>query len=119
MSNIGFSSPDWGMAGYYAQEDAYQKWEEYREEQFENERRNYESQKEEVLNFAQFVADAYRESADGEDYETESWREWLANDSALVDDDLNKAVLFAIREEEPFTFAEAIDDLAFGRFKIS
>ena len=47
----------------------------------------------------------------GEEYDTETWREWLAAESARVDDDLNKAVMFAIREEEDFTFAEAIDGL--------
>lgn len=112
MSNIGYSSPDWGMAGYYAQEDAAQKWEEYQEHLYDQELKNYESQKEKVLQFARFVADAYRESADGEEYSTETWREWLAEDAAWIDDDLNKAVMFAIREEEDFTFAEAIDGLA-------
>ena len=45
MSNIGYSSPDWGMAGYYAQEDAAQKWEEYQEYLYDQELKNYESQK--------------------------------------------------------------------------
>lgn len=119
MSNVGFSSPDWGMAGYYAQEDAAQKWEEYQEYLYDQERKNYEVNKERCLQFASKIAKAYQDESDGEEYSTETWREWLANDSALVDDDLNRAVIFAIREEEPFTFAEAIDDLAFGRFKIS
>lgn len=111
MSNIGFSSPDWGMSGYYAQEDAAQKWEEYQEYLYDRERKNYETNKDRVLQFAAKIAKAYQEESDGEEYNTETWRECLAAESAWIDDDLNKAVMFAIREEEDFTFAEAIDGL--------
>ncbi len=113
MSNIGFSSPDWGMSGYYAQEDAAQKWEEYQEYLYDRERKNYETNKEQVLQFAGKIAKAYQDESDGEEYSTETWREWLAEESSWIDDDLNKAVMFAIREEEDFTFAEAIDGLAY------
>lgn len=111
MSNIGYSSPDWGMADYYAQEDAAQKWEEYQEYLYDQERKNYEVNKERCLQFASKIAKAYQDESDGEEYSTETWREWLAEDAAWVDDDLNKAVMFAIREEEDFTFTEAIDGL--------
>lgn len=119
MSNIGFSSPDWGMAGYYAQEDAAQKWEEYQEYLYDREQKNYESNKERVLQFAAETAKAYQDESDGEEYSTETWREWLAEESAWIDDDLNKAVMFAIREEEDFTFAEAIDGLAYKHIEKS
>ena len=110
--SIGYTSPDWGMSGYYAQEDAAQKWEEYQEYLYDREQKNYESNKDRVLQFAAEIAKAYQEESDGEEYNTETWRECLAAESAWIDDDLNKAVMFAIREEEDFTFAEAIDGLA-------
>lgn len=109
--SIGYTSPDWGMSGYYAQEDAAQKWEEYQEYLYDREQKNYESNKDRVLQFAAEIAKAYQEESDGEEYNTETWRECLAAESAWIDDDLNKAVMFAIREEEDFTFAEAIDGL--------
>lgn len=117
--SIGYLSPDWGMSGYYAQEDAAQKWEEYQEYLYDREQKNYESNKDRVLQFAAETAKAYQGESDGEEYDTETWRELLANDAAWVDDDLNKSVMFAIREEEDFTFAEAIDGLAYKHIEKS
>lgn len=74
MSNIGYSSSDWGMAGYYAQEDATQKWEEYQEYLYDRERKNYETNKERVLQFAAETAKAYQDESNGEEYSTETWR---------------------------------------------
>ena len=59
--SIGYLSPDWGMAGYYAQEDAAQKWEEYQEYLYDQERKNYETNKERVLQFAAKIAKAYQD----------------------------------------------------------
>ena len=115
MSGIGYSFPDWGMAAYYAQEDAKQRLEEYHEYLDGQEREIYEQNKERVLLFVAQQANQYRlelEDAGIDDYNDQGWREFLADGAALESDEIMRAVTWAIKDGKDFTFCDEIDGLA-------
>lgn len=99
-----YSSPDWGMGGYYAREDMRQAWDDW---EVEN-RRLHES---ELLEIAKKSAREFIRDADGEPYKQEDWEMYLKEDSC-VDKDTEEAMTCAIDEREWFTRAEYIDSLA-------
>lgn len=115
MSGIGYSSPDWGMAAYYAQEDAKQRLEEYQEYLDGQERKIYEQNKERVLLFVAQQANQYRiglEDAGIDDYSLQGWREFLADSATLESNEIMRAVTWAIKDGKDFTFCDEIDGLA-------
>lgn len=108
MGIIGYSSPDWGMGGYYAREDMRQAWDDW---EVEN-RRLHES---ELIEIAKKSAREFIEDADGEPYAQEDWETYLSEDARSVDKDTEAAMNYAIDEKEWFTRAEYIDSLANAR----
>ncbi len=66
----------------------------------------------------QFAADPPKPTktkATAKNTSTETWREWLPKQSSWIDDDLNKAVMFAIREEEDLRLPKLLDGLVGGQ----
>lgn len=115
MSGIGYSSPDWGMSAYYAQEDAKQRLEGYQEYLDGQEREIYEQNKERVLLFVAQQANQHRlelKDAGIDDYDLQGWREFLADGAALESNEIMRAVTWAIKDGEDFTFCDEIDGLA-------
>lgn len=108
MGIIGYSSPDWGMGGYYAREDMRQAWDDWEAEN----RRLHES---ELIEIAKKSAREFIEDADGEPYAQEDWETYLSEDARSVDKDTEAAMNYAIDEKEWFTRAEYIDSLANAR----
>lgn len=100
-----YSSPDWGMGGYYAREDRRQAWDDWEAEN----RRLHES---ELLEIAKKSAREFIRDADGEPYAQEDWEMYLTEDASRVDKDTEEAMTCAIDEREWFTRAEYIDSLA-------
>lgn len=100
-----YSSPDWGMGGYYAREDMRQAWDDWEAEN----RRLHES---ELLEIAKKSAREFIRDADGEPYAQEDWETYLLEDARSVDKDTEDAMNYAIDEKEWFTRAENIDSLA-------
>ena len=105
MGIIGYSSPDWGMGGYYAREDMRQAWDDW---EVEN-RLLHES---ELLEIAKKSAREFICDADGEPYAQEDWETYLTEDASRADKDTEDAMNYAIDEKEWFTRAEYIDSLA-------
>ncbi|WP_196428086.1 hypothetical protein [Neisseria polysaccharea] len=105
MGIIGYSSPDWGMGGYYAREDMRQAWDDWEAEN----RRLHES---ELIEIAKKSAREFIRDADGEPYAQEDWETYLTEDASCVDKDTEAAMNYAIDEREWFTLAEYIDSLA-------
>lgn len=103
-----YSSPDWGMGGYYAREDMRQAWDDW---EVEN-RLLHES---ELIEIAKKSAREFIEDADGEPYAQEDWETYLSEDARSVDKDTEAAMNYAIDEKEWFTRAEYIDSLANAR----
>ena len=104
MGIIGYSSPDWGMGGYYAQENMKQLLDDWKEE-------NRSLHESELLKIAKKSAREFIEDADGEPYKQEDWETYLKEDSCF-DKDTKAAMNYAIDEKEWFTRAENIDSLA-------
>lgn len=104
MGIIGYSSPDCGMGGYYAQEDIQQLLDDWEAEN----RRLHES---ELIEIAKKSAREFIHDADGEPYKQEDWETYLKEDSC-ADKDTEAAMNYAIDEKEWFTRAENIDSLA-------
>lgn len=104
MGIIGYSSPDCGMGGYYAQEDIQQLLDDWEAEN----RLLHES---ELIEIAKKSAREFIHDADGEPYKQEDWETYLKEDSC-VDKDTEAAMNYAIDEKEWFTRAEYIDSLA-------
>lgn len=104
MGIIGYSSPDCGMGGYYAQEDIQQLLDDWEAEN----RLRHES---ELIEIAKKSAREFIHDADGEPYKQEDWETYLKEDSC-VDKDTEAAMNYAIDEKEWFTRAENIDSLA-------
>lgn len=104
MGIIGYSSPDCGMGGYYAQEDIQQLLDDWEAEN----RLLHES---ELIEIAKKSAREFIHDADGEPYKQEDWETYLKEDSC-VDKDTEAAMNYAIDEKEWFTRAENIDSLA-------
>lgn len=100
-----YSSPDWGMGGYYAREDRRQAWDNWEAEN----RRLHES---ELIEIAKKSAREFIRDADGEPYAQEDWETYLTEDASCVDKDTESAMNYAIDEKEWFTRAEYIDSLA-------
>ncbi|HHK5570893.1 TPA: hypothetical protein ACQUH5_001729 [Neisseria lactamica] len=105
MGIIGYSSPDWGMGGYYAREDMRQAWDDW---EVEN-RLLHES---ELIEIAKKSAREFICDADGEPYKQEDWEMYLTEDASRADKDTEDAMNYAIDEKEWFTRAEYIDSLA-------
>lgn len=105
MGIIGYSSPDWGMGGYYAQENMKQLLDDWKEE-------NRSLHESELLKIAKKSAREFIEDADGEPYKQEDWEMYLTEDASCVDKDTEAAMNYAIDEKEWFTRAEYIDSLA-------
>ena len=99
-----YSSPDWGMGGYYAQANMKQLLDDWKAEN----RLLHES---ELIEIAKKSAREFIEDADGEPYKQEDWEMYLKEDSC-VDEDTEAAMNYAIDEKEWFTRAEYIDSLA-------
>lgn len=104
MGIIGYSSPDWGMGRYYAQENMKQLLDDWKEE-------NRSLHESELLEIAKKSAREFIHDADGEPYKQEDWEMYLKEDSC-VDEDTEDAMNYAIDEKEWFTRAEYIDSLA-------
>lgn len=100
-----YSSPDWGMGGYYAREDMRQAWDDWEAEN----RRLHES---DLIEIAKKSAREFIHNADGEPYKQEDWETYLSEDARSVDKDTEDAMNYAIDEKEWFTRAEYIDSLA-------
>lgn len=105
MGIIGYSSPDWGMGRYYAQENMKQLLDDWKEE-------NRSLHESELLEIAKKSAREFIEDADGEPYAQEDWETYLSEDARSVDEDTEAAMNYAIDEKEWFTRAENIDSLA-------
>ncbi|WP_304673821.1 hypothetical protein [Neisseria polysaccharea] len=105
MGIIGYSSPDWGMGGYYAREDMRQAWDDWEDEN----RRLHES---ELLEIAKKSAREFIRDADGEPYSQEDWETYLTDDASRIDKDTEAAMNYAIDDREWFTLAENIGRLA-------
>lgn len=105
MGIIGYSSPDWGMGGYYAQANMKQLLDDWKEE-------NRSLHESELLEIAKKSAREFIEDADGEPYVQEDWETYLSEDARSVDEDTEAAMNYAIDEKEWFTRAENIDSLA-------
>lgn len=105
MGIIGYSSPDWGMGGYYAQANMKQLLDDWKEE-------NRSLHESELLEIAKKSAREFIEDADGEPYAQEDWETYLSEDARSVDKDTEDAMNYAIDEKEWFTRAENIDSLA-------
>lgn len=104
MGIIGYSSPDWGMGGYYAQANMKQLLDDWKEEN----RRLHESA---LIGIAKKSAREFIRDADGGPYKQEDWETYLKEDSC-VDKNTKAAMNYAIDEKEWFTQAENIDSLA-------
>ena len=100
-----YSSPDWGMGGYYAQENIKQLLDDWKEE-------NRSLHESELLEIAKKSAREFIRDADGEPYKQEDWEMYLTEDASCVDKDTEAAMNYAIDEKEWFTRAEYIDSLA-------
>ena len=105
MGIIGYSSPDWGMGGYYARENMRQAWDDWKEE-------NRSLHESELLEIAKKSAREFIRDADGEPYAQEDWETYLLEDARSVDKDTEEAMNYAIDKKEWFTRAEYIDSLA-------
>lgn len=105
MGIIGYSSPDWGMGGYYAREDMRQAWDDW---EVEN-RLLHES---ELIEIAKKSAREFICDADGEPYKQEDWEMYLTEDASRVDKDTEDAMNYAIDDGDWFTLAENIGRLA-------
>ena len=105
MGIIGYSSPDWGMGGYYAQANIKQLLDDWKEE-------NRSLHESELLEIAKKSAREFISDADGEPYKQEDWEMYLTEDASCVDKDTEAAMNYAIDEKEWFTRAEYIDSLA-------
>ncbi|WP_304675248.1 hypothetical protein [Neisseria polysaccharea] len=105
MGIIGYSSPDWGMGGYYARENMRQAWDDWEDEN----RRLHES---ELLEIAKKSAREFIRDADGEPYSQEDWETYLTDDASRIDKDTEAAMNYAIDDREWFTLAENIGRLA-------
>lgn len=105
MGIIGYSSPDWGMGGYYAREDMRQAWDDWEAEN----RLLHES---ELIEIAKKSAREFIRDADGEPYSQEDWETYLTEDASCVDKDTEAAMNYAIDDREWFTLAENIGRLA-------
>lgn len=108
MGIIGYSSPDWGMGGYYAREDMRQAWDDWEAEN----RLLHES---ELLEIAKKSAREFIRDADGGPYAQEDWETYLTEDASCVDKDTEAAMNYAIDDGDWFTRAEYIDSLANDR----
>ena len=100
-----YSSPDWGMERYYAQEDMKQALDDWKEE-------NRSLHESELLEIAKKSAREFIEDADGEPYAQEDWETYLSEDARSVDKDTEAAMNYAIDDRDWFTRAEYIDSLA-------
>lgn len=105
MGIIGYSSPDWGMGGYYAQENMKQLLDDWEAEN----RCLHES---ELLEIAKKSAREFIEDADGEPYAQEDWEMYLTEDASRVNKDTDAAMNYAIDDGDWFTLAENIGRLA-------
>lgn len=105
MGIIGYSSPDWGMGGYYAREDMRQAWDDW---EVEN-RLLHES---ELIEIAKKSAREFIRDADGEPYTQEDWEMYLTEDASCADKDTEAAMNYAIDDGDWFTLAEHINSLA-------
>ena len=105
MGIIGYSSPDWGMGGYYAQANMKQLLDDWKEE-------NRSLHESELLEIAKKSAREFIRDADGEPYKQEDWEMYLKEDASCVNKDTEEAMNYAIDEKEWFTRAEYIDSLA-------
>ena len=105
MGIIGYSSPDWGMGGYYTQANMKQLLDDWKEE-------NRSLHESELLEIAKKSAREFIRDADGEPYKQEDWETYLTEDASRVDKDTEEAMTCAIDEREWFTRAEYIDSLA-------
>lgn len=105
MGIIGYSSPDWGMGGYYAREDIQQLLDDW---EVEN-RLLHES---ELIEIAKKSAREFIRDADGEPYKQEDWEMYLTEDASRADKDTEAAMNYAIDDGDWFTLAENIDRLA-------
>lgn len=105
MGIIGYSSPDWGMGGYYAREDMRQAWDDWEME-------NHLLHESELLEIAKKSAREFICDADGETYKQEDWEMYLTEDASRVDKDTEAAMNYAIDNGDWFTLAENIDRLA-------
>lgn len=105
MGIIGYSSPDWGMGGYYAQENMKQLLDDWKEE-------NRSLHESELLEIAKKSAREFIRDADGEPYTQEDWEMYLTEDASRVDKDTEAAMDYAIDDCEWFTLAENIGRLA-------
>lgn len=103
-----YSSPDWGMGGYYEREDMRQAWDDW---EVEN-RRLHES---ELIEIAKKSAREFIRDADGEPYKQEDWEMYLTEDASRADKDTEAAMNYAIDDGDWFTRAEYIDSLANAR----
>ena len=100
-----YSSPDWGMGGYYAQANMKQLLDDWKEE-------NRSLHESELLEIAKKSAREFISDADGEPYKQEDWEMYLTEDASCVDKDTKAAMNYAIDEKEWFTRAENINSLA-------
>lgn len=105
MGIIGYSSPDWGMERYYAQENIKQLLDDWKEE-------NRSLHESELLEIAKKSAREFIRDADGEPYKQEDWEMYLKEDASCVDKDTEEAMSYAIDDRDWFTRAENIDSLA-------
>lgn len=115
MSGIGYSSPDWGMAGYYAQEDEVQLQEEYQAYLESKYRDIYEQNKDSIILFVAFQSNQYRmnlKETGINDYDLQGWREFLMEATTSESDEIMLGVMWAIKNGEDFSFCDEIDGLA-------
>ncbi|WP_304668693.1 hypothetical protein [Neisseria polysaccharea] len=105
MGIVGYSSLDWGMGGYYAQENIKQLLDDWKEE-------NRSLHESELLEIAKKSAREFIRDADGEPYKQEDWEMYLTEDASCVNKDTEAAMNYAIDDGDWFTLAENIGRLA-------
>lgn len=107
---IGYTSPDWGMGGWYAREDAADEYQSYVEWCIKWYRPN-------CVDIADSIARKYY-NANGEGYyesdeefladDNGCWAEWLLEDAMKLDEHCLTAMKALIKDGEPFTRPEYV-----------
>ena len=105
--SIGHIRSDHGMDDWYKRQEAYDAECSYQEA-------NYDAHKADCIALAAKIAPDYIDAADGEPLDTETWRDWLAEEAAWASQELSDAMIWAMKKDDYLTLATAILGLAAG-----